>query len=436
MSGPRERFDVMVAGGGSAGLAAAATAARLGARTLLAERSDRLGGNATLAMVHTICGLYHAAGAGGPEPAHTGFPLRFARALARAGGAGAPERAGRVFYLPIRPAVFGELAARIVASLPAIECRLRATLVAASLSESPAADSAVALSTPEGPREVSARVVVDTTGDATAGALAGAECWRAEPGELQHPSYVFQLSDVDTTALEGFSRLRLSLAVAGAARAGTLPPGCESVVVRPSGAPGELFATLNLPKPSGSVYDPLDPACVRELARDARERAEAVAAFLRAQHPAFSRSRVSAWPQQVGIRETRRLAGLEVLRGEDVRAGRRTPDEVALSTWPIELWHDHRRARLEYGAGPCGIPLGALLSRSRPELAAAGRCLSATHEGLGAARVIATAMATGEAAGAAAALAVDGGRALRAVSAAEVRDRVARLAAELPAEDA
>jgi hypothetical protein len=50
--------------------------------------------------------------------------------------------------------------------------------------------------------------------------------------------------------------------------------------------------------------------------------------------------------------------------------------------------------------------------------------------------VIATAMATGEAAGAAAALAVDGGRALRAVSAAEVRDRVARLAAELPAEDA
>jgi hypothetical protein len=85
----------------------------------------------------------------------------------------------------------------------------------------------------------------------------------------------------------------------------------------------------------------------------------------------------------------------------------------------------HRRPRYEYAEKPCSIPLGALVSCSHPMLGMAGRCLSATHEALGALRVIGTALATGEAIGVATALAPDAGKRLDAVSAKKLRARVA-----------
>ena len=102
-------------------------------------------------------------------------------------------------------------------------------------------------------------------------------------------------------------------------------------------------------------------------------------------------------------------------------AGRRCAGEVARSSWPIELWEDHRRASFEYPEGAASIPLGALLSRGQPWLAAAGRCISGTHEALGALRVLGTALATGEAAGVAMAMAVDRGVAPAGIAPAEIR---------------
>jgi hypothetical protein len=113
---------------------------------------------------------------------------------------------------------------------------------------------------------------------------------------------------------------------------------------------------------------------------------------------------------------------------EDVLSGRVRDDEVARSSWPIELWSDHRRARFEYPEAPCSVPLGALVSRSHARLGAAGRCLSASHEALGALRVIGTALATGEAVGIAAALAADTRSTLAEIAAQDVRHHILRLA--------
>jgi hypothetical protein len=227
--------------------------------------------------------------------------------------------------------------------------------------------------------------------------------------------------------VEGFARLRLSHAVAGAVRSGRLPEGCESVLVRPGAVAGEAYVTLNLPRPPGETYAPLDPACLAELETRARRSAERVADFLRRTRPGFEKSEVLAWPQRIGVRETRRLRGIAELTREDVLAGRRRPDEVAVSTWPIELWHDQRRAHLEYPDGPCSIPLGALVSRSHPRLGMAGRCLSASHEALGALRVIGTALATGQAVGVAAALAAAAKIELDAIAARDVRHHILAL---------
>jgi FAD dependent oxidoreductase len=155
MSAP-ERFDVAVVGGGPAGLAAALGAARAGAHTLLVEREERLGGNATQAFVHTICGLYRN-DEERAVAAHVGLPMRLAEALAQAGGAGEPTAAGRVFYLPIQPLAFGALAHELCERTQGLALRTRTALAAAALG----AESELALRGPSGEARAQARVVVD-----------------------------------------------------------------------------------------------------------------------------------------------------------------------------------------------------------------------------------------------------------------------------------
>jgi len=419
-----ERFDVAVVGGGPAGIAAALSASASGARTLLCERDATLGGNATQALVHTICGLY-LQDTDEAQPVHPGLPTRLARELERVPGAAEPERAGRVHYLPIRPPVFGELAAAACAKAAGLVVRTDTALVAAELGDGPREASALRLRDASGEWRALASAVVDTSGEAAAAALGGADTDMADAGRLQRPSYIFRLVDVEGAAFAGFERVRLSASVAREARSGGLPPECESLVVRGDGQPGSLYATLTIPPLEGRELAPLDAGHLEALRAHAHGLAEAVVAHLRAHRPGFARARVADWPTRVGVRESRRIVGRDVLDREDVLRGRSDPDEVALSTWPIELWEDHRRPRYEYPDGPCSIPLGALVSRSHPMLGAAGRCLSATHEALGALRVIGTALATGEAIGVAAALATDAGTSLGKVSAAEVRRRIA-----------
>ena len=417
------RFDVAVVGGGPAGVAAALASAAAGARTLLIERDAALGGNVTQALVHTICGLYPVDAGESPRVLHPGLPARVAEALQRSGGAGAPERAARVHYLPVRPPAFGALVEAACSRARGLELRKATALVGVRLAKEPGEDSLLELagSSAAGPDAARAAIVVDTTGEAAVAALGGASTRLETSPRRQRASFIFRLEGVEAEGLEGFARLQLSAAVARGARTGELPEGCESVVVRPDGAAGSLYATLTLPAVPGDSAGSGPEA----LAKTGRDWAERVVGLLRETRPGFARARVADWPSRVGVRESARLAGRLELSREHVLTGARLPDEVALSAWPIELWEDHRRPQLELPAGPCSVPLGALVSETHPGLATAGRCLSASHAALGALRVVGTALATGEAAGVAAALAADAGSALHAVDAARVRARIA-----------
>jgi NADPH-dependent 2,4-dienoyl-CoA reductase/sulfur reductase-like enzyme len=200
--------DVAVVGGGPAGIAAALAAAASGAATVLVERDPALGGNATHALVHTICGLY-LQDTDYPQLVHPGLPSRLADALIRSGGAGDPEVAGRVRYLPIRPPAFAELVAHACAKSPGLSVHTRTTLVAAELARGPRAASQLTLRTPSGSTVLDARVVIDTSGEAAAASLGGAETAIAESAILQRPSFIFRLEGVRGEAFAGFERLRL-----------------------------------------------------------------------------------------------------------------------------------------------------------------------------------------------------------------------------------
>ncbi len=412
------RCDVAVIGGGSAGVAAALAASRGGAHTVLVEREQTLGGNAAHALVHTICGLYRPAGEGRPVLGNGGIPREIALSLG-----GEPERAGKVWYLLAPPAVLSALYAERCRAEAELELWFGAELVAAELARDARGESLLELRASDESRTLCARAVIDASGDAAVAFLGGA-AWEIESADrLQCPSYIFRLDGVDDDALEGFARVRLTTAVAGATRAGALPEGAESVVLRACGPAGQVFVTLNVARPPGADWRPLDRDCVAALESSARANADAIASYLRETRPGFASSRLAEHPRKLGIRETRRALGPVVLGKDDVLEGIRRDDEVALSTWPIELWHDHRRPSYEHPHGVCSVPLGALVSRTHPLLGMAGRCVSATHEALGALRVIGTSLATGEAIGHVAALAVGEQTSLGAIAPARVREQ-------------
>ncbi len=422
-----DAFDVAVVGAGAAGVAAAVTAARAGARVVLIDRSSRPGGVVSQALVHTICGLYLPSSQGRPEFANEGFPRLFTEALRRGGGTGDIAHARNAVFLPIAPDAYTALVAEYCAQTKGLTLLCDCTLVTATLSHDARSSSQLGVRHAGRARTLTAGAVVDCSGDALVAALAGADTLETTSEDLQYPSYIVRLDSVDTSALDRIECARISTAVARACRDGRLPIATESVLLRTGVEAGSVYATINVDKPDPERFDPLDEGALESLVTSLKEAVNTLSDFLIETRPAFTRARLGRTADCLGVRESRRVAGREVISGDDIREARTHEDEICRSSWPIELWTSHKKLHFEPVSAAGSVPLGALQSASHPLLATAGRCLSADREALGALRVIGTAMATGEAAGVNAALAIDGGCRLGEVEAASVRAELRRI---------
>ena len=401
-------YDVVVVGGGAAGIAAAITAAEAGATTALVERYGFLGGMATAAMVSSICGLYLTSPGGTPEPLNDGFPADFARQLAALPGCEKPVRRGRAFVLPYTSFAFARLADELTRSVPALDVYLHAYLVDAVTTNRRL--DALQMTTWERTIELRPRAVVDASGDAIVAHRAGAATETTAAATRQLPSLVFVLQHVEADALAPGPRVALLRTIVEAERDGRLPEGSSNLMIGPSSQPGEVIGKLTLNGLRDKVSARRDFLTVAE--QEGRERVAALVGFLQTLAP-FAHAFVSHVAPQVGVRESRRVVGRYELTREDVLAGRRFADGVVRASWPIELWDDGdlgpRYEWLEDGRS-YEIPRRSLEARDVDNLFVAGRCISATHEALGSARVIGTCLATGEAAGMAAARRADGDR--------------------------
>jgi hypothetical protein len=400
MSPIPDAFDVAVIGGGSAGLAAAVSAARKGARVLLIERYGYLGGMGTASLVHTFCGLYFLRNEPGAVLANPGFATEMAGHMIAATGIG-PQRMGRVDVLPQHPVEFARIADELVSSEKSLKLSLHTELLGV---ESGGEGWKLRLGHRCGESLIFASSLVDASGDAVvAGWIETGRAAMTESPRLQRPAYLFGiggLSDFDDAA-----RLATSGWLVDGVRNGQIPRDALGLSFRASGRSSEVFGSLDLTGgESVGNYDPLDPDCLTRLEATGRKVASAVVALLKSKVDLWKGAYISHWPIRAGVRESRRWIGEYVLTGDDLLNGRRFDDEIAFATWPMEFRETAKGPKLRYPIDnqPCGIPLRCLKPAGTERLFVAGRCISADHDAQASIRVMGTCFATGEAAGIAA----------------------------------
>jgi hypothetical protein len=448
--------DVLVVGGGPAGLGAAIGAADAGARVVLAERYGFLGGNATAALVmplmsfHTNRSDRRAQGREGApllptdhgpgDPIIAGVLRRLLERLVSAGGA-IPPSLDTGYVVPFDPEWF-KLVALDMLDEAGVEFLLHAFSsgpLTMPTSGGKRVEGAV-FETKSGPLAIRAKVVVDCTGDADLAVQAGApyEVGRAD-GLAQPMTLMFRMGDFDKAAFQKYvsdhpDQWRgvhgLWDLVGKATKAGDLKLPREDVLF--FATPHEHEVSVNSTRVTRvlgtDVWDLSYAECV------SRRQMRQIAEFLRRYVPGFERAYAVQSGINIGVRETRRIVGEYRLDAADVLNARKFDDAIARGAYPVDIHNPTGSGTLLKRLPPgeaYDIPLRCLVPQSVENLLVAGRCISGTHEAHSSYRVMPIVMATGQAAGVCAALAARAGRNPRDVDAAEVQIELLRQGASL-----
>jgi hypothetical protein len=403
-------YDIVVLGGGPAGVAAAVAAARAGRRTLLIERYGFLGGMGTAAGVTNFCGL-HANVYGAMHRVVQGVASDLLARIDRLGGLNAPHLIlGKIFAQAYDTAAY-KIAADDLLGAHKVDMLFHA-LGAGVVMHDEARIHVLLVETKAGRQAIRADIFIDCSGDGDLAAWAGAPFEVGDrEGHMLYPSMMFRLNGVDPEkAGEAWKTIPALMEKAEAAGTHTFPR--KAAIVRPQRSGIEWRVNFTqLARADGSAINGIEPDDLTRGEIEGRRQAVEAFAFLRTV-PGFEKSYIVDLPPQLGIRETRRVVGGYQLSGEDVLGCASFEDSIGVNGWPIEA---HVAGDVIFTFPPIPesrgfneLPYRMLVPKGVDNLLVAGRCASMTHEGQSAARVSGACFAMGEAAGSAAALALSG----------------------------
>ena len=395
--------DVIVVGGGPAGLAAAIAAGRNGARTVLVERFGYLGGTATASLMACLNGFRNQV-----EPNATqtvrGIAEELVLGLKALGGLGRspypqasfPTQPGQMGYsYAIDTERFKYLSLKMCAEA-GVELLLH-TWFCASIVEGSVLRGII-VENKSGRQALRARVTVDASGDGDVAARAGVPYWQTVGDEAP------RLNDALMYRIE-FGETRP-----------------DSLHACDFGTNAVLW---------GPGVGPINGVDAEELSRaevQARLRVYEDLAAKQAENPALAGAHIVETPPLLGIRQTRFIEGDYRLTAEDVLEGRRFDDVVAISSSAIIHYYGYRRYLTHEGYD---IPYRCLLPKGLDGLLVAGRCISGEQQAYESFRAMIPIMAIGQAAGTAAALSARGGVAPRALDVCLLQDALVSQGAEL-----
>jgi len=384
-------YDIVVVGGGAAGILAAWSAAHQGAHVALVEASPACGGIVRHGLQRWLCGLFPCDVPQPKEFLHGEGVERFCRLLVNDDPRLRAVKRGRVWLLPIPSGeTFSRCAQDFLASEPSLDLFTHDAVISAdcrAIDGTASEQKKISSLQLQSGATLGAEVFIDCTGQAKLCQMAGASVETAE-----HPALAGFGFEVDGVQESKVSSFGLAIDVPKMCRqgvdAGLLPR--EALLTTCEGSLERGCAWVRMAVPANISKE------------KAVFQANQLFLLLKEQLPAFSATRLRYCVSAVLPREGTRIQGAYQLTGEDVLAARQFGDAVARNSWPIERWDAEKGIRYAYL--PSGswheIPARALRPKQGPEnLITAGMMISADAQAQASIRVIGTCMATGEAAG-------------------------------------
>ncbi len=406
---PPVTCDVVVVGGGSAGICAAVASGRAGAKTVLVESAAQVGGNTTTGGVN-FPGLFHAWGR--QVIAGVGWDL-VTNTVGVAGGT-LPDFS--------QPTGTSHWKHQVTVNIPLFVALAEEMLNKAGVTiqyhaapmtiEKTSAGWRVVTAAAGDTRVIACKQLVDCTGNGAVAGLLGLE--RLQEKERQPGSFAYTLRP--NADLKKLDAKDLQARFVEAVKAGVVQRSdCRWGVMQFLAGGGNV----------GNYVEGADTSTAdARTDTNLRGRASMLRMFRWLKTvPGLEKAELESMSPEVGIRETYRVLGETLITYEDYVSGRRWDDAVCYAFYPVDL-HDKKSgvkpAHLKEGVVPA-VPLRALVPKGSQNLLVAGRCLSSDRLANSGLRVQATCMATGQAAGAAAALAARRGVTPGAVPPADIK---------------
>lgn len=460
----RNKYDVIVAGGGPAGIMAALASARTGASTLIVERLGFLGGTATNSVIGPISPFHF-----GDEQVIDGIPQEFMDELVKAGGSTGHLKTIDPYGSGSSLGFYDREKYKYVAEEMAVQAGidiLYHTFVREVVKDGNKITGLV-VSGKDRDFIFSCKVVVDCTGDGDVAVKAGEEYvfGDAETGKAQPGSAMFEMADVDVEKVydyivenpddfefktdcvplrpysdrlkqhyfvaQGFKKL-----VKKAVETGDLEFGRDSVIVLNGVHPGSIH--FNATRVSGYDLSDTEERAVAEI--DGRRQIESVSEFMIKYVPGFENAWVNDTSNEVGTRETRHIKGVYTLTAEDAYEGRKFEDVVSRGYFPMDIHNpDGESGYREDGQGGSwtelkdtyDIPLRCLVPAHIDGLVLSGRNISGESQAHGSYRTQGGIMGIGQASGVVAGLCAVRGENPREINVKLVQDKLVELGASV-----
>lgn len=395
-NGVNSDYDVIVAGGGPAGCAAAVSAAREGAKTLLIESTGVLGGLGTSGLVPAWCPF-----SDGEKVIYKGLAWKIFKE-AKKGVSFEPE--DKVDWVAINPEYLMRVYDKMLKESKA-DLLLFSQVASVEKSSDGRVDSII-VANKNGLTPYKAKIFVDTTGDGDISTWAGADYLKGdENGDLQQSTLCFSVANVNTEAYKNGPELHSghnpdspSMQAMKTGRYPLLDSHCCSNLI----GPGVVGFNAN----HVDIKDTTDPDMLSQAMLKGREIAEQHLEMLKEYHPdAFKDAFIVKTAIVPGIRDSRRIIGDYIFTADDWYARRSFEDEIGRNCYFIDV-HKPGHKDIHYSRGEShGIPYRCLTPSKLSNVLTAGRCISTDSESYGSLRVMPNCLVTGEAAGLAAALA-------------------------------